>query len=211
MAEHAVQQRQPALLIEAARALGEHPLPDREVAEQTSLLGQPDLGAIGELARAAEVVSQRSSQQQVGVQARMQLAELVRERRYRDRVLEQAAEVGVVAGTGAGRPAPLPPQRIIGEQRIEQLAVSAVVDLAREMLEEAVQLVEIAVGRGQELGRVELVRWRRTLDLDDLDHELVAEALDAAGDVDEVPALEATGERIGVLERARGHRPAPIP
>ena len=65
MAEHAVQQREPPLLVEAARALGQDQLSEREVPEQTSLLGQPDLGAIGELARATEVVGQRRRQEQV--------------------------------------------------------------------------------------------------------------------------------------------------
>ena len=106
VAEHAVQQREPALLVERARARSrQHPLADHQVAEQPALLGQPDLGAVGELARAAEVVDDRGGQQQVGVQARVQLAELVGERRHRDRVLEQAAEVGVVAATRARRAA----------------------------------------------------------------------------------------------------------
>ena len=107
VAEHAVQQREPALARRAiVAALGQDPLADHQVAEQAPLLGQADLGAVGELARAAEVVGDRGGQQQVGVQARMQLAELVRERRDGDRVLEQPAEVGVVAGARARRPAP---------------------------------------------------------------------------------------------------------
>ena len=47
----------------------------------------------------------------------MQLADLVRERRDRHRVLEQPAEIGVVAGAGARRPAPRGAQLAVAQQR----------------------------------------------------------------------------------------------
>ena len=103
-----------------AGALGQDPLADHQVAEQPPLVGQPDLGAVGELAGAAEVVDDRGGQQQVGVQPRVQLAQLVRERRDRDRVLEQPAEVRVVAGPRARRPPPRRPQR-----RVRRAATSS--------------------------------------------------------------------------------------
>ena len=65
--------------------------------EQAALVGQADLGAVGELARLAEVVHERGGEQQVRIQTRMQLGALERERADRDGVLEQAAEVGVMA------------------------------------------------------------------------------------------------------------------
>ena len=97
VAENAVQQRQPAMLIESPHAvLGQQLLTEHQMTEQPPLLGQADLGAVRELPRPAEVVRDRGGQQQIGVQPRVQLAGLVRERRDRDRVLEQPAEVGVV-------------------------------------------------------------------------------------------------------------------
>ena len=72
------------------------------MAEQPALVAEPDLGAERQLADAAEVVDERGGQQQVLVQALVQHARLDRERRDRDGVLEQPAEVGVVLGAGGG-------------------------------------------------------------------------------------------------------------
>jgi hypothetical protein len=68
------------------------------------------------------------------------------------------------------------------------------------MLEEAVQLVEVAVGGRQERGRV---RRLGAPDRLQLDLELVPEALDAPADRDEVAALELAREEVGVPEGAR--------
>ena len=73
-------EREPPRRLHARGALGEQALAEHEVAEQPALLGEPDLGAVGELARLAEVVHERGAQQQVGVQPRVQLARLERER-----------------------------------------------------------------------------------------------------------------------------------
>ena len=61
-------------------------------------------------------------------------------------------------------------------------------DLAREVLEEAVELVEVAVGDGQERGRV---GGLGPLDLLDVDLQLVAEALHAPAHAHELAAVEA--------------------
>src|SRR5450755_287762 len=204
VAEDAVQEREAALVVELGGAVGEDPLADLDVAEQASLVGEAELGAVGVLLGPAEVVDDGGGEEQVGVELGMQLAEVVGKRGDRDGVLEQAAEVGVMAGAGAGRPAPGGPERLIDEQRIEQCAVAAVEDLGDEMLEEAVELVEVAVGGGQEVGRIGLAVGGAR-DLRHLEHEIVAEALDAAGDADEVAALEAAGQGVGVLEGAGGH------
>ncbi len=71
VAEHAVRQRKPPLLVEAGGPIGDQSLADHQVAEQPSLLGQPELGSVREFPRAAEVVRDRGGQKQVGVQARM--------------------------------------------------------------------------------------------------------------------------------------------
>ncbi len=138
----------------AGAALVEHPLAEHDVAEQPALLGQPDLGAVGELAGLAEVVHERRGDQQVGIQTHVQLGDLERERADRDRVLEQPAEVRVVAAARARRAPPLGAQRGVAQQPVEQLAVGRVVDLAREVLEEAVELLDVAVGDRQEGRRI---------------------------------------------------------
>ena len=80
-------------------------------------------------------------------------------------------------------------------------------DLAREVLEEAVELVEVAVGDGQERRRVGRLGAR---DLAHLDLQLVAEPLHAPAHAHEVAALEAPGEHVGVAERARLDRAAAV-
>ena len=75
--------------------------------------------------------------------------------------------------------------------------------LAHQVLEEAVELVEVAVGDGEELGRVRALRPR---DVHDLDLQLVAEALHAPAHAHELAAVEAPGQHVGVLERAAGQR-----
>ena len=129
-------------------------------------------------------------------------ARLDRERRDGDGVLEQAAEVGVVLAARAGERAQRRAQRLVAEQADEQRAEAGLADLAGERVEEAVELVEVAVGDGQERRRV----GRPGVDADEarqLDLQLAAEARDAPGGADEVAALEAPGEQVGVAEQAR--------
>src|SRR5919106_674235 len=77
------------------------------------------------------------------------------------------------------------------------------------VLEEAVELVEIAVRDGQELGGVGGAGIGAP-DRAELDLELVAEALDAPRRPDQVTALELAGEEVGVAEGACGDRARPV-
>ena len=104
----------------------------------------------------------------------MQLAGLGGQRGHRHGVLQQPAEVGVMTVARARRAAPLRPQRRIAEQPLEQRAVAGLVDLAGEVLEEAVELVQVAIGDGEERRGVGALG---ALDRADLDLQLVAEAL----------------------------------
>ena len=96
------------------RPLADHPHAELDMAEHPALVADPDLGAVGELARLAEVVDERGADQQVMAQPRVQHARLERERADRDRVLEQPAEVGVMAAARARRAAPLGTQLVVG-------------------------------------------------------------------------------------------------
>ena len=78
------------------------------------------------------------------------------ERGHGDGVLEQPAQVGVVSGAGGRRAAPGLPQDAVGHQRVEQSAVALVVDLARQVLEEAVKLVEVTIGAREKYARIGL-------------------------------------------------------
>ena len=102
--DHAVLQREPALAVESGREmLRQHAQAQLDVAEQPALVAALDLDAVAELARLAEIVDDGGAQQQVAVEPRVQRARLERERGHGDGVLEQAAEVGVVAGLRARR------------------------------------------------------------------------------------------------------------
>ena len=80
---------------------------------------------------------------------------------------------------------------------------------AGEVLEEAVQLLHVAVGDGQEVGGVGGAGLG-TPDRAQLDLKLVAEALGTPGDLHQVAPLELPAEEVGVAERARGNGPAAI-
>jgi hypothetical protein len=69
------------------------------------------------------------------------------------------------------------------------------------VLQEAVELVEVAEGNGEEGRRIGVLGPG---DGADLELQLVAETLDAPGDAHEVALLEAPGVQVGVAEDARG-------
>ena len=219
VAEQAVQQREPARLIEVdeSRTLGHQPLTDHEVPEEPAFLGQADFGAVGELSRAPQVVHESGRQEQVRVQPGVLLGDLDGERRHRHRVLEQPPEIRVMPRPRAGRAAPRRTQLAVAQQRLEQRPVATVVDLASEMLEKAVELVEVAVGDRQEPGRIDVLRSAVTTigangagDIVDLDDRLVAEALDPPANPHEIAAVEPAGQHVRVAERSRGDRPGAI-
>ncbi|MEA2126825.1 MAG: hypothetical protein QOI80_3607 [Solirubrobacteraceae bacterium] len=76
-------------------------------------------------------------------------------------------------------------------------------DLADEVLEEPVELVEVAVGDRQERRRIGI---RGAPDLEHVQRQRVAEALDARTHAHDVAALEAPRRDVGVAEDPRRHR-----
>ena len=109
VAQKATEEREAARLLEPAAGGADDLGADREMPERSALLAQLDLGAIGELPHLADVVHDRGGHQEVRVEPGMQLAELADQRRDRHRVLDQPAEVSVVAGAGARSAAKLGP------------------------------------------------------------------------------------------------------
>src|SRR5205823_10189319 len=100
-------------------------------------------------------------------------------------VLEQPAQVGMVAAARAGRPSPGAAQLAVAQQRSQKGSELVVVDLAGQVLEEAVELVEVAIGLREEGSGIDgLVLAAHALDPVDLHHQLVAEALDASRRLD---------------------------
>jgi hypothetical protein len=143
--EHAMGERLPGALRQC-RPLGvlaEDLDAELDMPEHPAGVAFEDFGGAGEAACVTQVVRQGGGQQQVGVEPRIHPGQLKRELGHRNRVLEQPAEVGVVAAAGAGRCAPRVAQRAVGEQRLKQRGVAGVVDLVGRVLEEPVQLVEV--------------------------------------------------------------------
>ena len=167
------------------------------MAEQPALLGRAERRRRAELARPADVVHERRGEQQVGAQARVELRQLVADRRHADRVLEQPAGVRVVA---VGR------RRIRAQRRLREHASTTsarsdvVVDLRREELEESLELVGVAAQRRRERGRIGV----RGLERAHLELEPVAELLDASEDVHGVALAEARVEQLDVVPHAAG-------
>ncbi len=135
--------------------------------------------------------------------------ELLGQGRHGHRVLEQAAEVGVVARLRARRPPPGRPERGVAEQGVEQPPVLGVADLAGQMLEEAVELVEVAVGGREEGARIDRP-GRGALDPLELELELLPEAGDPTDDADEIAPVEAPAEQVGVPEGPPLDRAGPV-
>ncbi len=101
--EDAVGEGEPARFGELRWAVGGEDLQaELDVAEETALVAEFDRGSVGELADLAEVVDDRGGDEEVAVEAGVQLAELPAELGDGDGVLDEAAEVGVVATARAG-------------------------------------------------------------------------------------------------------------
>jgi hypothetical protein len=83
------------------------------------------------------------------------------------------------------------------------------VHLANEMLEKALELVDRAIGGGQELAGVEAAGIE-TPNVVELGDQLAAKSLDPPANRDRVAGPEAKAEPIGIAEDPRGDRPAAI-
>ena len=197
--QDAVAEREAAVGVERRNlrgALFRQAKPQVDVAQQALPLRL--IGAEGELRDLAEVVHERCGDQQVGVRDLRAAGRPPARAPRRHGVLQQSAEVGAVAPAGEGGGARRT-ERAVAEQSVQQRPVAGVADLAGEVLEEAVELVENAVGDRQEGSRGP--PWtRRRGDRAQVERQLFAEVLDAAGDQDQVVAEEARGGDVGVAE-----------
>ena len=165
-------------------------------------------------------MSDRGGEEEIAIQARMLGTQLERHRANRHRVLQQAAEIGMVgrtpaSGAGAlwrdraGRPADPAAQLAIAEQAPEQRLERTVVNLPCEMLEEPFELVQIAICGGQEPRRIGPLALGAP-DRADIDLELIAKPLDTSAHVHEVASLEAPCKNVGVPERPSDDRAAAV-
>src|SRR5436190_9292021 len=206
--QDAVEERQSALRRQVRP--GDELRPDREVAEHPALVAQLEARAVSELPRLAHVVEQRGGHQQVGIQARVKLAELADESADRHGVLEQPAEVGVMADARAGRASEVLRHRAAEQQALDRTAKRWVVDLPRQMFEETFELLRRPVGRRQELSRIERPRLE-TLDVVELGDHLAAKPLHAATYPHRAAPPEAKPDPVGLAEHARRKGAGAVP
>ena len=156
--------------------------------EQAALVRGAEDRPAGELEGPAGIVQDGRGQEQVGAQARVQLRRLAAERGHADRVLEEAARVGVMAVGGGGQASQLTPKVHVVHETGGSRTQSRVRDLAREELEEAVELVGVSSQRGRERGGILALGG---LDRAHVELELVAEEVDPAEDAHGVAFSEA--------------------
>ena len=176
------------------------------VAEEPTLLGRAKRRPLRELARAAKVVQQRGGEQEVGAQPWMQLRRLAADRGDSDRVLQQAAGVGMVRFRGR-QAAQGGANRLVVEEAMHCRAQARVGDLGGEELEEALQLVRVAAnGRGELRG----IGAGRGFERSHVDLQPVAELLDAAEHADGVSFREARVEQLDVVPDAGVDPPARV-
>ena len=143
-------------------------------------------------------MEQRRREQQVGAQPRVQLRCLARQRRDANRVLEQAARVGVVR-LGGGQLSQRLPDLGVAEEPPHERSQAGMRELAGEELEEAVQLVRVAAQPRREARRILL----GGLDRADLELQPVVEALHAPEHAHGVALGEAAVEQLDVVPDPR--------
>ena len=187
--------------IEVARVLLDRPEAEVDVSEKAPLLRLPERRPGSELPDPADVVQERSGEKQVVTKARVELRSLAAQRRYTDRVLEEAACVAVVAVRGrGGKGAECTSDLRVAHEGVDRRGQPGVRDLRREELVEAVELVGVATkGRRERRG----VGVLRGLDRPHLNLQPSPESLDAPEDVNGVALAEALIEEIDVVPHAR--------
>ncbi len=207
--EHAVQKRKPAGLRQLSGHRTDDLCAEGKVAEQATLLAQPDFGAVGELTGLAYVMQEGGGHDQIRVEPRMQLTELAGKRRHGDRVLEEAAKVGVVSALRARGATQLGCHRLRAGHPLNDRPQAGVVDLSGEMLEKALELVNRPIGHREELLGLPLVRLQ-PCDLVELRLKLAAKYFDPPANADRLAAIEARGNAIGIAKHSRRNGPGAI-
>jgi len=91
-----MQQLRARVGLDAAAPLLDHAQPEVDVPEEAAFVGLPERRARGQLRDAADVVQERCGNEQIATQPRMQLNRLTANCGNADRMLEQAAGIGMV-------------------------------------------------------------------------------------------------------------------
>jgi len=207
MDRNGVQELRAQLGFESSGSVFDEAQAEVDVPQEATLLGLPEHRRRAQLKRTAEVMEQRTREQEVGAQTRVQLCRLAGDRGDSDGVLEQASRIAVVPIGGGGKRTQRTAEGVVGEQPRDGCLQPGVRDFAGQELEEAVQLVAVAAeGRRQRGGVLVGCGFQRS----HLELEAVAEALDATEHVHRVPFGEAAVEQVDVVPDARFDPPTRV-
>ena len=206
MAGHCVQQLGEDCGIEIASALLDHPKSEMDVAEESAFVRLAKCRAGTELADPAGVVDERSGKDNVVTQPRMQLCRLPAERRYANRVLEEAARVSVVAVRGRQEGSGGPSERRRRERTSRRLSQGPRARSRTRGTRRSRRARRIR-RKGGEQGRIGVLR---SLDRAHLNLEPPAEALDATEDAHGVALVEALVEQVDVVPDSCFHTSARV-
>ena len=124
-------------------------------------------------------------------------------------MLEQPAQVCVVPAPRAGGAAKFARHRAGEQQPLDDSAQAGVVDLADEVLQEALQLFDRAIRSGKELGRVER-SGLEAADVIDLGGQLAPVALDLAACQHGVATFEPQADPVGLAKHAGRQCPGAV-
>ncbi len=160
-----------------------------DVPQELARVGEVDGGLEGQLPRLADVVQKGGGEQQVPVHPAVLLGHEVARLGHADRVLHQPAQVGVMVDLGGRRRGEGLEEGRVAEDELEQGGVVPVVDRTDVELQEAPELLDVAVGGGEEVARLGGAGGRRA-HLGGLQLGLALVLGDPGADRDQVPHLD---------------------
>ena len=184
--------------IEIRAALLDQAQPKMNVAEQLTLVRGSKQRASVKLERSADVVQQGTGKDQVGTQPGVNAGRLATQGGDVDRVLEEPACVVVMPVRRRGKLAKPRAQVGVGEKPCDEGTKSGMVDLGREELEKAVELVEIASRLGNEGCGISV----GLLEVANVELQPIAESLDSPEHANGVPLVEPPVEELDVVPHA---------
>ena len=189
-----VQQFRPDFSLQRRGPFLDQPQAEVDMTEQSALLGRAEGRPALELQRPPNVVQESRREHQIGAQARMQLRGLAAQRRYANRVLEQAPRVGVVGLRRRERAQSLP-QGLVLDEPLNRRPQPGMGHLRSQELQEAVELRRVAA---QSRGEIRRIRLLRRLEGTNLELKPVAKALDATEHTNRVAFAEAAVQQLHV-------------
>src|SRR4029077_5995899 len=162
---------------------------DDHVAEQLAACAVGKRPVVGQFVNLADVVQERSRQEQIAVDLRIIPAEQIAGTKQRNHVIAQTADGGMVQGLGGGRDAVALGNFRIGQKQFHQRLQVRVLKGADEVSQRAPELVNVLGGLGQVIGKIYFCVLHATQFVDG-ELEAIFVLVDEAFDLEKVILLE---------------------